>query len=185
VWVQDEKSASGQDALAFAAMVTEVNDRRRPIVISVDPGGGGMKTILTVRKVAPGIPIKAAEKPPIPHQVRAVNLLAQSGRLRVRKGSQLGMELMRATWRDGLVGSEINEHGPHSDLVPCLRYAALAATPYLPALDARPDAAPVAERKAEWAEVVKQARRAQQKTAQPLAASVLGARRFGGQKRPF
>lgn len=178
VWVDDEDSASGQDALAFAAMVTRVNDKRRPIVISVDPGGGGMKTILTVRKVAPGIPIKAAEKPPIPHQVRAVNLLAQSGRLRVKRNSKLAMELMRATWKDGIVGSEINEHGPHSDLVPCLRYAALAATPYLPKIDAHPDAPDVADRKAEWAEVQAQAERAKAKVKLPLAARIVGNRRF-------
>jgi hypothetical protein len=131
IWCDDEKSARGQDALAFTQMVADVNTRRHPLSIWVDPGGGGMKTILTVRKVIPGIPIVAAEKPPIPHQVRAVNVLAQSGRLRIRRGSQLAQELMRATWRDGIVGSEINEHGPHSDLVPCLRYACMAATPYV------------------------------------------------------
>lgn len=131
VWCDDEKSARGQDALAFTQMVADINTKRRPLSIWVDPGGGGMKTILTVRKVIPGIPIVAAEKPPIPHQVRAVNVLAQSGRLRIRRDSQLAQELMRATWKDGIVGSEINEHGPHSDLVPCLRYACMAATPYV------------------------------------------------------
>ena len=131
VWCDDEKSARGQDALAFTAMVGDVNTRRRPVAVWVDPGGGGMKTILTVRKVIPGIPIVAADKPPIPHQVRAVNLLAQSGQLRIRRDSRLAQELMRATWKDGIVGTEIQEHGPHSDLVPCLRYACMAATPYV------------------------------------------------------
>jgi hypothetical protein len=183
VWVDDEQEASGQDALAFSQMVSDLNTKRRPQRICVDPGGGGKKTILTVRKLNPGIPIQEADKPPMAIQCRAVNMLAQSGRLKVRRGSKIAAELARATWRDGIVGGDIDEHGKHSDLVPCLRYAALAATPYLAKLDARPDPPPVADRKAEWAEIVKSAERMKEK--KPFAPSVLGKRRFVSNRRPF
>jgi terminase large subunit-like protein len=174
VWVGDEQEASGQDALEFGVNVRAIYELRHPFKIAVDPGGGGKKTILTVQKLHPGIPIKEADKPSVAIQVRAVNALAQTGRLRVKRGSKLALELARATWKDGLVGGEIDEHGKHSDLVPSLRYACIAATPYLPKKDVTPDAPAVADRKAEWASVVKQAQRL--KVKKPLARVVLGRR---------
>lgn len=177
VWVDDEQEASGQDALEFGVNVEALNKKRRPIKIAIDPGGGGAKTILTVQKMHPGIPIKAAQKPAIAIQVRAVNMLAQSGRLKVRRGSKLALELARPTWVDAIVGGKIDEHGQHSDLVPSLRYAAIEVTPYLPPIDASPDKPDVAAKKREWAEVVAQAERAKN-TKRRLTDSVIGRRQF-------
>lgn len=135
VWVVEEQEASGQDSLAFAAMVRDVHERRKALRIAVDPGGLGQKTIKTVRALMPALPIVEASKPPVSIQVRAVNVLLQGGRLRVPRRSKLARELASPTWVDGIVGGEIDEHGHHSDLVPALRYGVLAATPYLPKAD--------------------------------------------------
>lgn len=176
VWAGDEDERSGQDALGYKDMVETVWKRRRPFKIVVDPGGGGAKTTLTIKNLSPGIPIKAANKPPVAIQVRFVNVLLQSKRLMVKRGSQLHADLVRPTWVDGKVGGEIDEHGKHSNLAPCLRYAAIEATPYLPANDVKPVAEDVAARQREWAEVVKQAERDKQKK-RPLVQVVLGRRR--------
>jgi hypothetical protein len=78
------------------------------------------------------VPVSEAVKPPIGVQVRITNAVAQNGRLKIRRGSKLALELTRPTWVGGIVGGEIDEHGKHSDLVPSLRYACIAAQPYLP-----------------------------------------------------
>jgi hypothetical protein len=176
VWADDEQEASGQDSLAFSDMVKALNIKRRPFKIAVDPGGGGAKTILTVQRLNPGIPIKAAQKPAVSIQVRAVNMLAQSGRLKVKRGSKLALELAKPTWKDGVVGGEIDEHGKHSDLVPTLRYAAIEATPYLPPKDAQPLGLDEEAKQREWKEVVAQAERVKQK--KPLHRAVFGRRPF-------
>lgn len=132
VYVVDQEEASGQDSIACADMVNDHNKKRHPISISMDPGALGQKTIKTVQRLYPDVPIKEAQKPPIGIQVRAVNGPLQSQRLRVKRGSKLALELARPTWVNGIVGGEIDEHGRHSDLVPALRYVCIAAVPYLP-----------------------------------------------------
>jgi hypothetical protein len=132
VWVSDEETASGQDTIAFALMLERLWLRRKPLTISVDPGALGQKTIKTVQSMFPEIPIEEAKKPPIPIQVRAVNQLLQSGRLKLLRTSRLAAEMAVATWENGIVGSDINEHGKHSDLVPALRYVCLRVLDLLP-----------------------------------------------------
>lgn len=178
VWAGDEDEKSGQDALGFNEMVTDVWQRLHPFKIAVDPGGGGAKTILTVQKLNKGIPIKAAQKPAVAIQVRAVNVLLQGKRLMVRKGSRLHADLVRPTWVDGKVGGDIDEHGKHSNLAPCLRYAAIEATPYLPAKDVAAPSPVETAKKTEWAEIVKQAERAKVQAKRPIASVVLGRRPF-------
>jgi hypothetical protein len=182
VWVVEEREVSGQDSLAFAAMADDVNKRLHPVRIAVDPGGLGQKTIKTVKALMPSIPIVEANKPPVAIQVRAVNLLAQSGRLKIRRGSQLAKDLARPTWVDGIVGGEIDEHGKHSDLAPALRYAVLAATPYLPQLKTpEPEKTP-AERahERELADLAKAWRRPANDNAHDHLSEVLGPRRQPG-----
>ena len=132
LYVADQEEASGQDSIACADMVNGHNAKRHPLTIAMDPGGLGQKTILTVKRLYPSVPIVEAQKPPIGVQVRAVNQLAQGGRLKIKRGSKLALELSRPTWMDGLVGGEIDEHGKHSDLVPTLRYTCIAGAPYFP-----------------------------------------------------
>jgi hypothetical protein len=134
VYVVEETLASGQDSLAFAAMANDVFQRLHPLTIVVDPGGLGQKTIRTVQSLFRDIPITEALKPPIPIQVRAVNQLLQTGRLKMRRDSKLAEELLRPTWENGIVGTKVDEHGKHSDLVPALRYVCLAVANMLPDL---------------------------------------------------
>ena len=115
-------------------MANDVFQRLHPITIVVDPGGLGQKTIRTVQSLFRDIPITEALKPPIPIQVRAVNQLLQTGRLKMRRDSQLAAELLRPTWENGIVGTKVDEHGKHSDLVPALRYVCLAVANMLPDL---------------------------------------------------
>lgn len=135
VYVVDQEEQSGQDSIACAEMVNAHNAKRNPIEIAMDPGGLGQKTIKTVQRLYPNVPITEAVKPPIGIQVRAVNALLQGGDgwcLKIKRGTKLALELARPTWVDGLIGGQIDEHGKHSDLVPSLRYVAIKARPYLP-----------------------------------------------------
>jgi hypothetical protein len=134
LYVADQEEAAGQDSIACADMVNAHNTKRHPLTIAMDPGGLGQKTIKTVQRLYPSVPITEAHKPPIGLQVRAVNQLAQGGRLKLKRGSKLALELSRPTWVDGIVGGEIDEHGKHSDLVPSLRYCCIAGAPYFPFL---------------------------------------------------
>ena len=137
IYVVEETTATGQDSLAFATMANDVSQRLHPHVIAVDPGGLGQKTIRTVQSLFRDIPITEALKPPLPIQVRAVNQLLQHGRLKLLRSSRLAKELSGPTWENGIVGSKIDEHGKHSDLVPALRYVCLAVANMLP--DMLPD----------------------------------------------
>lgn len=161
IYVADQEEESGQDTLAYADMVKAHDARRHPLEIAVDPGGLGQKTIKTVQNLFPEVPITEATKGPIGIQVRAVNTLAQNGRLKIKRGSKLALELASPTWVGGIVGGEIDEHGKHSDLVPSLRYACIRALVHLPHLKQPPSAEEVArERYREGVErAVKQARR--------------------------
>lgn len=143
IYVTDQEEASGQDSIACADMVNAHNDRRHPITIAMDPGGLGQKTIKTVQRLYPNVPVSEAEKGPLGIQVRAVNFLLQGGDgwcLKILRGSKLALELAGPTWEDGIIGGTIDEHGRHSDLIPSLRYAAIKARPYLPEREAMLDA---------------------------------------------
>lgn len=134
VYVADQVEESGQDSIACADMVNAHNIARSPLFIALDPGGLGQKTIRTAQNLYPDCPVIEAEKPTIGVQVRAVNTLAQGGRLKMLRGSKLALELVGPTWVDGIVGGKIDEHGKHSDLAPGLRYVAVKVIPLLPDL---------------------------------------------------
>jgi hypothetical protein len=137
IQVVDQELAAGQDSIACADMVNDHHQLRHPIAVAMDPGGLGQKTILTVQRLYPKVPIREAQKPPLGVQVRYVNDLLQGThgwRLRIKRGSQLALELTRPTWVDGIVGGEIDEHGKHSDLIPALRYVSILVLPILPKL---------------------------------------------------
>lgn len=135
IWVVDQEEASGQDSIACADMVNAHNELRHPNEVAIDPGGLGQKTIKTVQRLYPNVPVSEAEKPPLGVQARATNYLLQGGanwRLRVKRGSKLAQHLTIPTWVDGIPGGKIDEHGVHSDLVPPLRYIAVKIRNYLP-----------------------------------------------------
>jgi hypothetical protein len=134
VYVADQEAKTGQDSIACADMVNGHNQLRAPLFIALDPGGLGIKTIRTVQSLYPDAPVVEAEKPPVAIQVRAVNILAQGGRLKIKRGSPLALQLVGPTWVDGIVGGKIDEHGKHSDLAPGLRYVAVKVLPLLPDL---------------------------------------------------
>jgi hypothetical protein len=175
IYVTDQEEASGQDSIACADMVNAHNAKRHPILVAMDPGGLGQKTIKTVQRLYPEVNVVEAEKPPVGIQVRAVNFLLQGGDgwcLKMLRGSKLAMQLAGPTWVDGIIGGAIDEHGAHSDLVPALRYAAIKARAFLPERDgpAEPEDAKAArlEREAHAARIAKAKKRAKE-TAKPTA----------------
>jgi len=144
VWIVDQEEASGQDSIACADMVNSHNEKRHPIVVALDAGGLGGKTIKTVQNLYPDVPVVEAVKPPIGIQVRAVNTLAARGRLKIKRGSRLALELVGTTWVDDIVGGKLDEHGGHSDLAPGLRYLCVKLLALLPGLE-EPAAPPTAD----------------------------------------
>lgn len=134
VTIVEQEQTSGQDTIAYADMVKAHNAKWKPLAIAVDPGALGQKTIKTVKRMHPTIPIEEATKGPIPLQVRALNELLQGAhgwKLYLKRGSPLALHLATHTWVDGIVGGEIDEHGVHSDLVPPARYLAIKIRTYL------------------------------------------------------
>lgn len=143
IYITDQEEASGQDNTAYSAMVNRHWDKRHPIAIAVDPGGLGKKTIQTVKNMHPHLPIEEAVKGPLGIQAKAANQLLQGAygwRVYVKRGSKLAMELSTPTWKDGIVGGDIEENGPHSDLTPPFRYLAIKIRQYLPDMARLPEA---------------------------------------------
>ena len=127
VYLREERYARGQDSIAFADMVHDVDERLHPIEMTIDPGGLGKKSIDTARRLYPGVNVTEASKGPIVLQVRALNQLLRGGRLKMLRTSRLAADLSTPTWDvspDGV--KTINEHGQHSDGAPSARYAAQA-----------------------------------------------------------
>ncbi len=137
VYLRDEKYARGQDSIAFADMVHDVDKRFSPIEIATDPGGLGKKSIDTTKRLYPGVPITEARKGPVVLQVRSLNQLLRGGRLKMLRTSVLAADLSTPTWdvsQDGV--KTINEHGQHSDGAPSARYAAQVIIGLLDELEA-------------------------------------------------
>lgn len=132
VWVMYQQAVTGQETLAFGRMIAANHRKFEPMAIVVDAGGLGGKAIETVQKIYPEIPLEAAVKPEIPIQVRAVNVLLAPGHLKMLRGSPLALQLARPTWPGGEVGKKIDENGPHSDLIPSLRYVCIKVAGWLP-----------------------------------------------------
>lgn len=136
VYLREESYARGQDSMAFAEMVHGVDARYAPLEIATDPGGLGAKSIMTTKKLYPGVNITEARKGPIVLQVRALNQLLRGGRLKMLRTSRLAADLSTPTWdvsQDGV--KTINEHGQHSDGAPAARYAAQVIIGLLPTRD--------------------------------------------------
>ena len=136
VYLREEIYARGQDSIAFADMVHGVDSRFAPLEIATDPGGLGAKSIMTTKKLYPGVNITEARKGPIVLQVRSLNQLLRGGRLKMLRTSRLAADLSTPTWdvsQDGV--KTINEHGQHSDGAPAARYAAQVIIGLLPSAE--------------------------------------------------
>jgi hypothetical protein len=120
----------GLDTLDLADEVRKLAKVYAPILIAFDAGGLGLKTLLTIKKLFPGIPVRAVTKPAVNLQVKALNDRAKRG-LKVSRKSQFYAEVRNSEWEDGIVNGKIRETG-HSDIVPAMRYAALELARLLP-----------------------------------------------------
>ena len=137
IYITDQEERNAQDTNAYTEMVLTHNRARHPMAIAVDPGGLGKKTIMTVQNMHPTVPIEEAVKGPIGVQTKAANQLLQGAygwRIFILRGSKLARELSTPTWKDGIVGGEIEENGPHSDLTPPFRYLCIKIRQFLPDL---------------------------------------------------
>jgi len=152
----------GQDTLALADELRGLIADFNPILVAFDGGGLGLKVILTLQKLFPGVPIRAVTKPPVNLQVKAFNQRAKGGGLKCARSSALYAEVRNSEWEGGIVNGKILETG-HSDIVPMARYAAVELANLLP--DApkeetadeqhrreRREAAEKAERSRRWAQ---------------------------------
>lgn len=120
----------GQDTLALGDELGALIGQFNPILVALDGGGLGLKVILTLQKLFPGLPIRAVNKPPVNLQVKALNDRMHRG-FKCSRESAFYAEVRRPTWVDGLVNGKIDENG-HSDIVPTMRYAAVELAQLLP-----------------------------------------------------
>ena len=152
----------GQDTLALADELRPLLEQYNPLVVAFDGGGLGLKVIMTLQKLFPGIPIRAVTKPPVNLQVKAFNDRARRG-MKAPRTSRLYAEVRNSEWVDGVVNGKIQETG-HSDVVPMARYAAVELANLLPdpVVDETPAEA-FARKRREMSEKAERNRRAQQK----------------------
>jgi hypothetical protein len=152
-----EYVARGQDTLSLGDQLRAVLDDSTigPMVVMVrlDGGGLGLKVILTLQKLFPGVPIGAVTKPPVNLQVKAFNARARRG-LKCKRTSRLYAEVRNSEWEGGIVNGKILETG-HSDVVPMARYACVELEQLLP--DAPKDETDDQRRRREYLEGVARA----------------------------
>lgn len=132
LYLASEHVKRGQDTLSMGDELRPlIEDRERtPVLTAFDGGGLGLKVIMTLQKLFPGVPMRAVVKPPVNLQVKALNDRMLRG-FKVSKRSQFYAEVRNAEWVDGIVNGKIQETG-HSDVVPMARYAAVELANLLP-----------------------------------------------------
>lgn len=162
IYLDDERIASKQTDLDLCDKLSDMAALYDPLVMPLDAGGGGKKTVQTLRVLRPDLPIVEATKPPVPIQVKVLNGLLRAGRLKCRKTSRFAADVRVTAWVNGIVNGKLDEKGRHSNIVPAVRYGAIAAIPFLPELETLTD-----EEKAKAA--AEEARRARLKKAQKQA----------------
>jgi hypothetical protein len=124
----------GQDTLDLGAQLEALIKEFDPLLVALDAGGLGLKTLLTLQKLFPGVPIKAVTKPTVNLQVKAYNTRLARG-FKAAADSQLYAEVRNPQWVDGIINGKIDENG-HSDVVPMARYAALELEQLMPTVEA-------------------------------------------------
>jgi hypothetical protein len=131
IYLAHEDVVTGQTVQRLAEKLGAIWAFLNPIKIVVDTGGGGLKTLVSVQHLLPDVPLMAATKPPVNLQVKMLNNVLKTGRLKVPRGSRFADDCRGARWVEGIVGGKVDETGAkHSDLVPAVRYAVIAAAPF-------------------------------------------------------
>jgi hypothetical protein len=130
LYLVEEIVKRGQDTLTLADELRGVLERYKPILVAFDGGGLGLKVIMTLQKLFPGVPIRPVTKPPVNLQVKALNDRMHRG-LKVPVTSKFYVEVRNSEWEAGIVNGKILETG-HSDVVPMARYAAVELAQLLP-----------------------------------------------------
>lgn len=130
LYLVEEVIKRGQDTLDLADAAKGLVERHGAILAAFDAGGLGLKVVMTVQKLLPGVPVKAVDKPPVNLQVKALNDRLRRG-FKCSRRSAFYAQIRNSEWVDGVVNGKIQETG-HSDIVPTGRYAALELARFLP-----------------------------------------------------
>lgn len=155
LYLVEEVIKRGQDTLDLAKATGKACDERNPILVAFDAGGLGLKTLKTIQKLMPGLPIRAVEKPAVNLQVKALNDRLRRG-FKCSRKSAFYAQIRNSEWVDGIVNGKIHETG-HSDIVPTGRYAALELANLLP--DARKEQTEDEKKREAYLEGVRRAER--------------------------
>ena len=137
VYLVEERIKAGQTDIDLGNVLVELSELYDPLAVPLDAGGGGKKTVETLRVLHPDLPIQPATKPPVNVQVKILNGLLKPGLFKCRKGSRFAQDCRTTGWVNGVVNGKLDEKGRHSNIVPGVRYGVIAAIPYLPAPDGR------------------------------------------------
>lgn len=154
LYLDEERIAAGQTDIDLGNVLQELGDRYDPLAVPLDAGGGGKKTVETLRVLHPDLPIQAATKPPVNVQVKILNGVLKPGLFKCRRNSRFAQDCRSTGWVNGVVNGKLDEKGRHSNIVPGVRYGVIAAIPFLPT----PDGRTIEQRKAELAAEAKRAR---------------------------
>jgi hypothetical protein len=162
IYLVEERIKRGQDDVELGNALSELDAKYDAILIVADAGGGGAKTVETIKHLHPELPIVAAEKPPVNVQVGVLNGVLKTGRFKAHPASAFSREVRVVGWVDGVVNGKLDESGVHSDIIPACRYGVIRAIPLLPELDRRTQAEREADarEKAEAAEHMRNLRAA-------------------------
>lgn len=134
IYLVSEHIKTGQTDLDLGLVLFDYYQAYDPILIVVDAGGGGAKTLATLKQLYPDLPIEAMSKPAINLQIKALNGPLASGRFKVKANSTFAAEIRQIGWVNGVVNGKVDETTLHSDIIPAVRGGVLAAIPFLPAL---------------------------------------------------
>ena len=148
-----ENIKRGQDTLDLADVAKREAAECDPALIAFDAGGLGLKTLKTIRKLLPGVPVKSVDKPAVNLQVKALNDRLRRG-FKCSRKSAFYAQVRNSEWVDGIVNGKIHETG-HSDIVPTMRYAALELANLLP--DSKAEKTPEEEKRERYLEGVRRA----------------------------
>jgi len=175
VYLTKEHVMRGQDVDQFDGKLkewmAEIEAEGKELILVTIDAGANAKTVLTVQNRHPDVPITPAKKPTVNQQIDELNSFLDELILAVPAESTFAQEVIRPTWVDGIVHGKLKENG-HSDIVPGVRYGALAIRPLLPDPPSAPKLDEEARKEAIRARIQKQLRkrkRPQWDTANPVA----------------
>ena len=146
LYLTKERIAARQTDIDLGEVLADEAAQNDPLVMPLDAGGGGKKTVQTLRVLHPDLPIVEATKPPVSIQVKVLNGVLRLGYLKVPKRSRFSADVRTTAWVNGVVNGKLDEKGRHSNIVPAVRYGVIAAIPFLPQLEELTDDEKAAEK---------------------------------------